>query len=65
MMSRAITRIEAKARYGLLLLKQAREMFMEVVRASSARPVAIAPGDKEWIRIAKANLRYPTAAPTE
>lgn len=53
---------EAKARYGLLLLKQgsvakAQEMFSDVVRASSARPVAIAPGDKEWIRIAKANLR--------
>ena len=32
-------------------------MFMDVVRASSAKPVAIAPGDKEWIRIAKANLR--------
>ncbi len=53
---------EARARYGLLLLKQgrvgeARDMFMEVVRASSAKPVALAPGDKEWIRIAKANLR--------
>ena len=53
---------EAKARYGLLLLKKgsvakAQEMFSDVVRASSARPVAIAPGDKEWIRIAKANLR--------
>jgi len=60
--SRYYAGFEAKARYGLLLLKQgrvsqAREMFMEVVRASSARPVAIAPGDKEWIRIAKANLR--------
>jgi hypothetical protein len=53
---------EARARYGLLLLKQgrvaqAREMFAEVVRASSAKPVAMAPGDKEWIRVAKANLR--------
>ena len=38
-------------------MNQAREMFTEVVRASSARPVAIAPGDKEWIRIAKTNLR--------
>ena len=60
--SRYYAGFEAKARYGLLLLKQgrvnlAREMFMDVVRASSARPVAIAPGDKEWIRIAKANLR--------
>jgi len=61
-LSRYYAGFEAKARYGLLLLKQgrvnqAREMFMEVVRASSARPVAIAPGDKEWIRIAKTNLR--------
>ncbi len=60
--SRYYAGFEAKARYGLLLLKQgrvhqARELFIEVVRASSARPVAIAPGDKEWIRIAKANLR--------
>ncbi len=60
--SRYYAGFEARARYGLLLLKQgsvakAREMFMEVVRASSARPVAMAPGDKEWIRIAKANLR--------
>jgi hypothetical protein len=60
--SRYFAGFEARARYGLLLLKQgrasqARDMFMEVVRASSARPVAIAPGDKEWIRIAKANLR--------
>jgi hypothetical protein len=60
--SRYYAGFEARARYGMLLLKQgrvaqAREMFMEVVRASSARPVAMAPGDKEWIRIAKANLR--------
>jgi hypothetical protein len=60
--SRYYAGFEARARYGLLLLKQgrvsqAREMFTEVVRASSARPVAMAPGDKEWIRIAKANLR--------
>ncbi len=53
---------EARARYGLLLLKQgrvseARDLFIEIVRSSSAKPVAMAPGDKEWIRIAKANLR--------
>jgi hypothetical protein len=61
-LSRYYAGFEARARYGLLLLRQgrvpqAREMFQEVVRASSARPVAIAPGDKEWIRIAKTNLR--------
>lgn len=60
--SRYYAGFEAKARYGLLLLKEgfaskARDMFSDVVRASSARPVVIAPGDKEWIRIAKANLR--------
>jgi hypothetical protein len=60
--SRYYAGFEARSRYGLLLVKQgrvaqAREIFMEVVRASSARPVAMAPGDKEWIRIAKANLR--------
>ncbi len=60
--SRYYAGFEARARYGLLLLKQgrarqARDMFQEVVRASSARPVAITPGDREWIRIAKANLR--------
>ncbi len=60
--SRYYAGFEARSRYGLLLLKQgrvsqAREMFIEVVRSSSARPVAVAPGDKEWIRIAKSNLR--------
>ncbi len=60
--ARSYAGFEARARYGLLLLKQgrvaqAREMFTDVVRASGARPVAMAPGDKEWIRIAKANLR--------
>lgn len=53
---------EARARYGFLLLKQghsaeARKMFQEVVRASSARPAVITDADKEWIRLAKAQLR--------
>ncbi|MFZ1107307.1 MAG: tetratricopeptide repeat protein [Rhodomicrobium sp.] len=60
--SRYFAGFEARARFGLLLLKQgraaqAREMFAEVVRAASAKPVAMAPGDKEWIRIAKTKLR--------
>jgi len=60
--SRYYTGFEARSRYGLLLLKQgrvqqARELFQEVVRASGAKPVAITPADKEWIRIAKTNLR--------
>ncbi len=60
--SRYYAGFEARSRYGLLLLKQgrvreARELFQEVVRASSARPVAVSPADKEWIRIAKINSR--------
>lgn len=59
--SRYYAGFEARSRYALLLLKQgraqqARELFQEVVRASSARPVAVTPADKEWIRIAKTNL---------
>jgi hypothetical protein len=60
--SRYYAGFEARSRYGLLLLKQgqvsqARAVFQEVVRASSARPVVITAADKEWIRVAKANLR--------
>lgn len=60
--SRYYTGFEARARYGLLLMKQgradeARKLFQDVVRASGARPVVITPADKEWIRIARANLR--------
>jgi hypothetical protein len=60
--SRYYAGFEARSRFGLLLLKQgrveqARELFREIVRASSARPVVVTPSDKEWIRVAKANLR--------
>jgi hypothetical protein len=60
--SRYYAGFEARSRYGLLLLKQghaqqAKELFQEVVKASSARPVAVTAADKEWIRIARANLR--------
>ncbi|MGO8955670.1 MAG: tetratricopeptide repeat protein [Rhodomicrobium sp.] len=60
--SRYYAGFEARSRYALLLLKQGRvqqaqELFREVVRASSARPVAVSPSDKEWIRVAKTNLR--------
>jgi hypothetical protein len=53
---------EARSRYALLLLKQGRaqqahDLFQEVVRASRARPVIVTPADKEWIRVAKTNLR--------
>jgi hypothetical protein len=37
--------------------EEARNLFQEVIRASNARPVAITPADKDWIRVAKANLR--------
>lgn len=60
--SRYYAGFEARSRFGLLLLKrgrvaEARQLFQDVVRASSAKPVAITPTDKEWIRVAKANLR--------
>ena len=59
--SRYYAGFEARSRYALLLLKQgsveqARDLFREIVRASSARPVVITQSDKEWIRVAKANL---------
>jgi len=59
--SRYYAGFEARSRYALLLLKQgsveqARDLFQEIVRASSARPVVITQSDKEWIRVAKANL---------
>ena len=60
--SRYYAGFEARSRFGLLLLKkgraaEARQLFQDVVRSSSAKPVAITPSDKEWIRVAKANLR--------
>jgi hypothetical protein len=60
--SRYYAGFEARSRYALLLLKQgsveqARALFQEIVRASSARPVVVTQSDKEWIRVAKANLR--------
>ena len=60
--SRYYAGFEARSRYGLLLLKQGRveqahDLFREIVRASSVRPVVVTQSDKEWIRVAKANLR--------
>jgi hypothetical protein len=60
--SRYYAGFEARSRYALLLLKQgsveqARALFREIVSASSARPVVVTQSDKEWIRVAKANLR--------
>jgi hypothetical protein len=60
--ARSYPGFEARARFALLLSKkgraeEARNLFQEVIRASNARPVAITPADKDWIRVAKANLR--------
>ncbi len=60
--SRYFAGFEARIRWGLLLLKQgqpakARELFNEAVRASSARGILITPKDKEWIRVARSQLR--------
>jgi len=60
--SRYYAGFEARSRYALLLLKQGRaqqahDLFQEVVRASRARPVVVTQADKEWIRVAKTNLR--------
>jgi hypothetical protein len=60
--SRYYAGFEARSRYGLLLLQQgraqqARDLFQDVVRASKARRLLVTPADKEWIRVAKTNLR--------
>jgi hypothetical protein len=60
--SRYYAGFEARSRYALLLLKQgraqqARDLFQDVVRASRARRILVTPADKEWLRIAKTNLR--------
>jgi hypothetical protein len=60
--SRYYAGFEARSRYALLLSKQgraqqARDLFQDVVRASRARRVLVTPADREWIRIAKTNLR--------
>ena len=53
---------EARARYGLLLVKEghldeARQIFQDVVRASGVRPAVVTSTDKEWLKVAKAQLR--------
>jgi hypothetical protein len=60
-LSRYYAGFEARARYGLLLLKEgqpdpARELFQEVLRAAKARPVVVTSADREWIKVARANL---------
>jgi hypothetical protein len=53
---------EARVRWGLLLVKQgwperAQELFNEAVRASKARGIVVTSEDKQWIRVAQAQLR--------
>jgi hypothetical protein len=52
---------EARTRYGLLLLRngepgRARALFEDVVKAGSSRRIVVAEGDREWLKVAKANL---------
>ncbi|MEQ1672567.1 MAG: tetratricopeptide repeat protein [Hyphomicrobium sp.] len=53
--------LEARTRYALLLVRngnvaKARPLFEEVVRASNARGVVITDADRDWLKVAKANL---------
>jgi hypothetical protein len=52
---------EARTRYGLLLLRQgkpdkARILFEDVVKAASARRPIVTDADRDWLKVAKANL---------
>jgi hypothetical protein len=60
-LSRYFAGFEARARYGLLLLRngnpaRARELFQDVVRAANARGVLVTETDRDWLKVAKANL---------
>ncbi len=53
--------LEARTRYGLALLKkgqpeQARGLFEQVVRASTARGVVLSDDDRKWLKVARSNL---------
>ena len=55
------TGFEARTRYGLLLLRtgepgRARALFEDVAKAGSARRVAVLDADRDWLKVAKANL---------
>lgn len=60
-LSRYYAGLEARTRFGLLLLRRgnlakARELFEDVIRAASARAVLVSAEDREWVKVAKANL---------
>ena len=53
--------LEARTRFGLLLLKRgepdaAREVLADVVRASKVRGAVLTSADAGWLKVAKANL---------
>ena len=53
--------LEARTRYGLVLQKKgqpekARDLFEQVVRASTARGVVLSDDDKKWLKVARSNL---------
>lgn len=53
--------LEARTRYGVLLVRngqvaKAKPLFQDVVRASTARGVVITDRDRDWLKVAKANL---------
>jgi hypothetical protein len=53
--------LEARTRYGLLLLRtgqpeEAHRRFDSVARAGAARGIVLTDADKKWLKVAKANL---------
>lgn len=53
--------LEARTRYGLLLLRRgeierARKLFEDVVKAANARRAIVTESDRDWLKVAKANL---------
>jgi hypothetical protein len=53
--------LEARTRYGLLLMKtgnpgKAAGLFDSVVRAANTRGIVLTPQDREWLKVARANL---------
>lgn len=53
---------EARTRFGLALLRRgepgkAREMFESIVTAAKARPAWMTEGDRDWLKVARANLQ--------
>ena len=52
---------EARTRYALMLLRlgepsRARALFEDVVKAGTSRRIAVLESDREWLKVARANL---------